>query len=227
MEITCSRCHQAVQPDCCYCPTCGLPQLVFQTDDTSGTYSSERWTEAARDAGSVDWRNALKPAMLLGIPAGLLSSDRSPVSFLCLFWMAGAAAWAVTRYVRHQRPGWITIGAGARIGLVTGLLGGWFAFAGSAVSLFLARFVQGQGKLIDEPLQAMVAQVSQQWQTSNADPQALAAARRFAAWCLTPAGRAGWILLGMVLVLLALLIFATAGGAIGARMMAKKAPAQE
>ena len=124
MEITCIRCHQTVEADSCYCPTCGLPQLVYSTEGEGGQAQPERWTEAVRDASSVDWKPALRAAMLLAIPAGLLSCGISPVSILGLFWMSAAAAWAVTIYVRGQRPAWITMGAGARIGLVTGLLAG-------------------------------------------------------------------------------------------------------
>ena len=58
-----------------------------------------------------------------------------------LFWMAAAAAWAVAIYVRGQRPAWITVGAGARIGLVTGLLAAWLAFSISGATLFVDRFV--------------------------------------------------------------------------------------
>src|SRR3974390_278196 len=143
MEITCHRCHQSIPDQSCFCPTCGLPQLVYEREENVAPGQADRWSEAIRDAGSVDWRQALRGTLLLGVPAGILSSVGTPVSFLCLFWMAAAAAWAVTMYVRRQKPAWITIGAGARIGLVTGLLGSWTAFAVSGVWLFAMRYVMG------------------------------------------------------------------------------------
>ena len=125
MEITCTRCHQTIQAENCYCPVCGLPQLVYTAECAPGQGQPERWNEAVRDAGSVDWKPALRAALMLAVPAGLLCSMLSPVSIFGLLLMAAAAAWAVVLYVRSQRPAWITIGAGARIGLVTGVLGGW------------------------------------------------------------------------------------------------------
>ena len=85
----------------------------------------------------VDWKPAMRSALLLAVPAGLLSSGLSPVGFFGLFWMAAASAWAVALYVRGQAPAWVTIGAGARIGLVTGLLAAWLAFTVSGSVLFV------------------------------------------------------------------------------------------
>src|SRR5579864_1994948 len=121
MESTCNRCHQPVDPESCYCAACGLPQLVYTTEGNSGPTQQERLTEAVSDASSIRWKPALRAAMLVAVPAGLLSSGLSPVGTLGLFWMSAAAAWAVMIYVRGQRPAWITMGAGARIGFVTGL----------------------------------------------------------------------------------------------------------
>src|SRR5947209_13389378 len=100
--------------------------------------------------------------MLVAIPAGLLSSGLSPVRTLGLFWMSAAAAWAVTIYVRIQRPAWITMGAGARIGLVTGLISAWVAFAATGFSLFAVRDLMGQGRTLDQMWQTAFARISQQ-----------------------------------------------------------------
>src|ERR1017187_2319213 len=149
MEVTCTRCHQAVQADNCYCPACGLPQLVYPADAPLGQTSSEHWDGTGRDASSVDWKPALRAALLLAVPAGLLTSGVSPLGALGLLWMAIAATWAVALYMRSQRPAWITLGAGARIGLVTGLLAGWLAFASNGGQLFTQRYVLHQSSEID------------------------------------------------------------------------------
>src|ERR1700738_966333 len=219
MEATCNRCHQVVPAESCYCPTCGLPQLVYSSDDGAGAAApAERWTGAVEDASTVEWKPALRAAMMLAVPAGLLSCGQSPVALLSLFWMAAAAAWAVTLYMRKRRPGWITMGAGARIGLVTGLLAGWLAFAASGVALYAMRFAFGHGKDFDEPWQALVAQMSQQWQQMSPDAQTAATLKWFAGWLLSAEGRAGSMLGGLMLLEVALLVFAAAGGAIGARL---------
>ena len=97
----------------------------------------------------------------------------SPLGIFGLFWMAAAAAWAVVLYMRSQRPAWITIGAGARIGLVTGLLGGWTACRHHAASrLFVMRFCFHPGQLLRRSLEDLVnQQMSQQWAAMGVDAQ--------------------------------------------------------
>ena len=95
MEITCNRCHQAVEVENCYCPACGLPQLVYGADAPAGQSQPVRWDEAVPDASSVDWKPALRAALLLAIPAGVLSFGLSAVGLLGFVWMAVAGAWAV------------------------------------------------------------------------------------------------------------------------------------
>ena len=174
MEITCSRCHQTVQTDDCYCPACGLPQLLYTSEGVAGQAQPEQWSEAVRDASEVSWRPALRAALILAVPAGLLCSIMSPVSILCFLWISAAASWAVVLYMRSQRSGWVTIGAGARIGLVTGLLGAWTAAAATGISLFVMRFILHQGKQFDDLWQDSVQQrvtplIAQQWASMGTD----------------------------------------------------------
>src|SRR6516162_4669482 len=112
MEITCSRCHQAVDADSCYCATCGLPQLVYSSEPNTSQPQQDKWNDAMRDPSAVEWKPALRVATLLALPAGLLSSGLSPVGTLGLVWMSIAAGWTVMLYVRGQRPAWITTGSG-------------------------------------------------------------------------------------------------------------------
>lgn len=217
METTCTRCHQNVPQESCFCPSCGLPQLVYTSEDASGAPQVERWNEAVRDASVVEWKPALRAAALLAVPAGLLSCGLSPVGILGFFWMAMAATWAVNMYVRRQRSAWITIGAGARIGLVTGLVGGWMSFLATGAALFAMRHFLHQGQSFDEMWQGMVNQAINQ-QVQAADAQALS---QFKSLMLSPEGRAGVLLCGMALLEVAFLGFAAMGGALGARMMAR------
>jgi hypothetical protein len=227
MEITCTRCHQAVEADNCYCPTCGLPQLLYAAEAIPGQPPQERWSEAVRDASSVDWKPAIRAALTLAIPAGLLSSAASPTSFLGLFWMASAAVWAVVLYTRSQRPAWITIGAGARIGLVTGLLGGWLAFGVSGGALFVERYALHQSSQIDAEWKAridMSQQMSQQWSSGmgQADAAEMESTRtQIQAFMMSPEGHAGLEAFSFAGNSLLLLFFAVAGGALGARMLAR------
>lgn len=227
MEISCTRCHQAVEIENLYCPACGLPQLVYSVDNSAGPVQPENWNEAVRDASSVDWKAALRAALMFAVPAGLLSSSASPMAFMGLLWMAAAAAWTVVLYVRGQRPAWITIGAGARIGLVTGLLGGWLAFGASGGALFVERFVLHQSSQIDGDWKTRVAlsqQMSQEWSAGlgQADAAEMESARtQIQAYMLSPEGHAGWEAFSFATNSIFLLFFAVAGGALGARVLAR------
>jgi hypothetical protein len=208
-----------VQAGDCYCPVCGLPQFVYTADDLAGSGQLERPAEAVRDAGSIDWKPALRLVLILAIPAGMLCSMLSPLGIFGLFLMAATSAWVVGLYMRSQRPAWLTIGAGARIGLVTGLVGGWTAAIFSGIPLYVMRFWLRQGDVIDNFWQNLVnQQMSQQWTTMGVDPQTIAITK---AWMLSPEGRAGWILFFMVFLMVTLLLFSVGGGALGARLMGR------
>jgi hypothetical protein len=219
MEISCTRCHQTVQADNCYCPVCGLPQLIYTADSSQGQGQPDRFNEVVRDAGSVDWKLALRSAVMLAVPAGLLSNMLLPTSILGMPLMAATAVWVVVLYVRSQRPAWITIGAGARIGLVTGVLGAWTAAASTGITLFAMRFWFHQGAYYDDLWQTLVnQQLSQQWTSMGVDAETIV---QMKAWLLPPEGRAGWLLAAVTLLNTALLLFAVAGGALGARLAAR------
>jgi hypothetical protein len=224
MEITCTRCHQPVPDSSCYCPACGLPQLVYPTDGSNVPPASERWPEAARDASSIDWKLGMRAALALAVPAGLLSSGISPLSVLGIFWMTGAAAWAVLLYMRKQRPAWITLGAGARVGLVTGLIAGWLAFGLSGAELFVARVVLHQGNQIDTAWKESVntsQEKAQQWFAQMNIPNDAAQASAQRNWMLSPEGHAGFQTLGLAWSCSLLVLFAVGGGALGARMISR------
>ena len=231
MESTCTRCHQPVPDASCYCSACGLPQLVYPAEGTSVPPPSERWPEAARDASSIDWKFGMRAALALAVPAGLLSSGISPLGILGVFWMAGAAAWAVTLYVRKQRPAWITLGAGARVGLVTGLIAGWLAFGVTGAELFVKRAVLNQGNDVDttwrqlmemsyEKGEQMLAQmiVPNDQAQANEQRDLMLAQKNL---MLSPEGHAGFQTFVMAWNCLLLVVFAIGGGALGARMTSR------
>ena len=181
-----------------------------------------------RDAGSVEWKTALRAALTLAVPAAILSSGLSPVGFFGLFWAMGAAALAVVLYVRKQRPAWITLGAGARIGLVTGILAGWLAFSLSGGALFVERFVLHQSGPIDAEWKNRVAQsqeLTQQW-TSSAAPADAAEAKSVRTqvqnFMLSAEGHASIEALGFAGNALFLILFSIGGGALGARYLARR-----
>jgi hypothetical protein len=232
MEVTCNRCHQPLEADSLYCPTCGLPQLVYSSENGSGLTPPEKGSEVVCDAGSVDWKAALRVAMLLAIPAGLLSCGVSPLGVLSLFWMSAAAAWAVTLYVRSQQAAWLTMGAGARIGLVTGVMAAALAFAVSGADMFVQRFVLHHANLIDDTWKSFVDEriqwtqhfANQMGSIDQAQLQIQLQAQK--SLMLSPEGHAAYEAFGLATDSLFLLLFAVAGGAMSARLLARSRRSQ-
>jgi hypothetical protein len=222
MEITCKRCHQAVLAENCYCPSCGLPQLVYPTDGATAQAQPERWDGVLRDAGSINWKPALSAALKLAIPAGIFCAILSSAGISELygmFWMAVAATWAVALYMRSQKPAWITIGAGARIGLVTGVLGGWMAFGIFGFLLFAQRYLLHQSSQIDANWKAAV-EASQQLtaQMGFSDTAQMQSQKTF---MLSPEGHACFTATSLIFNSVFLTLFAIVGGALGARMLGR------
>lgn len=218
MELTCSRCHQTVQDGDRYCPACGLPQLVYSAENAPEAGEPNRESGPIRDANVVDWRSAARSILSLAIPAGFLFFVLLPVSVLGLLLMAATAAWAVVLYTRSQRPSWITVSVGARIGLVVGVLGSWTSAALIGLSLYAMRFWLHQGSSFDGFWQNIVNQQQAQEIAGGADAQALAAVK---AMLVSPDGRAGMVLFIVAFLMATLVLFAVAGGALSARLLAR------
>ena len=218
MEQTCSRCHQPLTEEDRFCPSCGLPQLVYSAESSSGAGQPDRWGEAVRDAGAIQWKPALRAALSLAIPAGLFCSMFSPLGIFGLIFMMGAGAWVVALYMRSQRPAWITVSAGARIGLVTGIVGAWTAAAMTGLSLYAERFWFHQGGAFDDQWRASLSRANQFWTSAGIDAQTIAT---LDAKFLSPEGRAASVLTTIVLLMAALLVMGVAGGALGARFLAR------
>ena len=188
---------------------------------------ANQWETVLQEPGVVEWKQALRVVLLLAIPAGLIFGGTSFLGLLGLVWIAAAAAWAVLLYARSQRaakrPVLLTTGAGARIGLVTGLITGWISFASTAIMLYAKRFAFHQGKDFDDIWQAIVAQYSQQWQQASAasqDPQTAGVFfKAFTAFLLSAEGRAGFTFGSLMAAEFVLVCLAVAGGALGAKLI--------
>ncbi len=165
---------------------------------------------------------------MLAIPAGFLFFEMLPYSLLLgPFLMAGAAAWAVVLYARRASIGKISAGAGARIGMVTGIFASWLVLSANAAGMWVARFLQHQGSQIDaefvtginkslERNQQMAAQMSM---TSAEAAQFAQLAKSYSVWLLSPEGRAGSVLMVLAFCAAFLVIFAVIGGAVGAKFL--------
>ena len=175
----------------------------------------------------IAWRPAITAALLLAIPAGVLCSTATSIgASLGLFWMSGAAAWTVGLYFKRARPGRISLGSGARIGLVTGLFTCWLTLGVNGLILWAGRFVLHQGGQMDADWTTAVSKVLDLYQqmftqmgfASNEITKALQVQRLM---MLSPEGRAGAALSNIVVGGAFLMLFSIIGGALGARFLAQ------
>ena len=216
MEIVCQRCHRTVAPETSFCAGCGLPQLTYESASAPGQLDSGSWPQPPLDASSVEWKHVLRIAAMVAIPGGVLANTPG---FLGAFLMPFLAASVVLLYMRHRQPAWLTIGAGARIGLVTGLFSAWISVATAGLSLVVLRYWLHQGSMIDDYWMMIAGQqVPQQMAASGWDQQMIALQR---AKMLSPDGQAGWLVGALVLLASILTGLSVAGGAVGARILVR------
>ena len=120
----------------------------------------------------------------------------------------------------------MTVGAGARIGLVTGLIAGWLAFGASGAGMFVARVAIHRGgdedavwKQVVDTYEQSVHQIENQaGQTSDATRVEVARQRDL---MLSPEGHAGFRAFSLLIFSFFMVLFAVAGGALGARSVGR------
>jgi len=237
LELICQRCNETLREQDRYCATCGLPQLLFVAPDgvvlsvseesdgreaaNQGSTHGSTHASTLGSASGIAWRPALKAAIVLAIPASLLCSALSGIG---LVFMAGASAWAVNLYARRIRASSISTGAGARIGLVTGLLAGWMTLGLSAAFIWSSRFLFHQSAQMDSSWLSQVEQALQidkslfsQMGVSSAQVTEQLQLQR--AFMLSAEGRVCIQLFSLLASTLFLVLFAVISGAISARFL--------
>ena len=230
MEVSCQRCHEPLHEGDRYCAACGLPQLVYVAAEAPvvplGSDSvPPPLGEMAAVMNGLDWRIVLTVSLMLAVPAGVLCSRVSVIGPAFAFvWMVGAAVWAVSWYSRRSRTRRISAWNGARIGLVTGLLASWLAFALDGLQLWLGRFVWNQGQEMDRAWNEQMNflhdfNLRLYGQMAATHPEVMQSIQSQQQWVLSQDGRAGAPVLFFVTGTVFLLAFAMIGGAVRARSM--------
>jgi hypothetical protein len=142
-----------------------------------------------------------------------LHLGQAPIGLLVLLasWccMLGAGGLAV-RFYRRRRPAPVNSGMGARLGVVTGLLG--FLFYGVPQALRLA-FFHLWGSVRDAVQKAMEQSAAQ-----SSDPRAQELVRSL----MSPGGLAAFFTVLVVLFLVAFLVLSSLGGVVGASVWGSK-----
>ena len=222
MNLLCHRCGATLSASELFCPDCGSPQLrVSQLEEAGNEHNSGRSQAAgvARAQG-ISWKDAILAALLVAVPAGLLSSI-SVLSFACCLWVIGGAALSIVLYHRRAPTFLLETRSGFRIGAVAGLIAAYSFLIGTATWRFFARFVLHQGESIDQ-FYASVIQQSTAFVQSN--PDAEAQWRITVHFLMSPDGRAAYTLMNAATTSLGIILFSAIGGALGVRLLATRKP---
>ncbi len=218
MEQVCHRCGETLISNKLYCPHCGAPQLrVEESESVLAAQEGSLQHSLDRVADMMRWRSALVSALLVAVPAALLSSVLS----LGALWVFGAGFLAVAMYRRRTasatdgRLGW-------RIGGVAGAMAATLWLAIEAASMVFERYVMHQGASIDA---SMHKSLNDALKAMNQQNPALASQYPwFAHFWLSPAGVATLFVTGSCMLALSMVVFSALGGALGGRYLRSRAP---
>jgi hypothetical protein len=198
------------------CPHCGSPQLYIAEAISEDTDTAATTGQAPPPRlPDVNWRSALRSAMLVAAVGAVLFGVASYVPALTIFsllWILSAASIAIGMY-RHREPALrMDASIGARIGLSVGLLMNSFLSVLLAIAGLLARFKTHTMAAFDaEMTQRMHDQIERALATNPAPVEVV---RQM----LSQEFRTGVMLavLGMFAVLI--LAFSTVGGLLSGMM---------
>lgn len=216
MGLACYRCGATLDSEAAYCHECGAPQVRYSTqasEDASAAVPTgpRSHFEAAERASAVHWRLATRIALVVATAVGLLSAFLAAGSVL---WVAAGAVAVLGIYRRKRPQALLNSRIGARIGVLVGMIAASVALAGNAVLLVIQRFGLHQGNQIDVQLDTIVRQAAEH--ATSMDPQAPVAT--FTSFWLSAEGKSGLILLTMAFLSVLIVLFAVAGGVLGAQL---------
>jgi hypothetical protein len=157
--------------------------------------------------GTIEWSQALPAAAIAGLVAAILMVI--PLGAFGLGMLA-AGALSVLLYRRRNPGASLTAGVGARLGALSGMLGfGIFAFFTAIETLLF--HTGGE-------LRAALLEAIKQSAARSSDPQA----QQVIEYLQSPPGLALVMAAGLIVMLIAFLIFSCLGGVIGAALMRQK-----
>jgi ribosomal protein L40E len=216
MDQVCHRCSATLDPEAYYCPECGAPQIRYVTDEGEAAQAvpagGVNIQAATAGAGTgVSWKMAIRIAALVGTAVGILSALLAAGSVL---WVAVGSVVAIGIYHRRRPLTKLAPRIGARVGGLLGLIAATVAFSMNSVLLVVQRYGLHQGNAIDSQLTSIVKQAAAR--AASMDPQAPLAS--FTNFWLSSEGRIGLILLTMAFLSVLIVLFAIAGGILGAQI---------
>jgi ABC-type transport system involved in cytochrome bd biosynthesis fused ATPase/permease subunit len=204
-----------VEQGTAFCPQCNAPQIrvaVAETVPPSGTISESSIPPLPAYFGAslgtrIEWSQAWPATALAGLIAALLMI--TPFAGLGLGMLIGGSL-SVVFYRRRVPAARVTPGMGARLGMVTGVLGsGLLAIVLAIRTLLLHRW--------DSVRQDLIAGVEQA-AARNPDPQT----HQVVEFLKSPQGVVLLLSMAMITTLVVFVIFSGLGGALGAALLRRR-----
>jgi hypothetical protein len=212
VEHPCYKCGASVEDGTPFCPRCSAPQIrvagpeLLEPAKATPEVAIEKYASYAPLAASaLEWPQAL-PAAGLSLLAAIFIIIVSKSTGLG---MVAGGFLSVVLYRRRCPAAHVTYGMGARLGALTGVLG----FGAVAIILALWTALHSGKEIHDVFLNYIQQNTSQ-----TSDPRMQQALDLFN----TPEGFTFIMIFGLVVTLIAFLIFSSLGGAIGAFLLYRK-----
>lgn len=215
MEYPCHQCGAAVEQGTAFCPQCRAPQIRVAVPEIvipSGIASDSTVTSLPAYFGAplttrIEWSQALPATALAGLITALLMM--TPLAYFGFGMLIGGSL-SVVFYRRRVPVANVTPGMGARLGMVSGILGGgiFAALLSVGTTLFHAW----------DSVRAKLIEVVQQTAARNPDPQTQQALEFFK----SPDGIVLLLTTALIGALMAFVIFSGLGGALGAAFLRRK-----
>ena len=215
MEYPCHQCGAAVEQGTAFCPQCRAPQIRVAVPEIvipSGIASDSTVTSLPAYFGvplttRIEWSQALPATALAGLITALLMM--TPLAYFGFGMLIGGSL-SVVFYRRRVPVANVTPGMGARLGMVSGALGGgiFAALLSVGTTLFHAW----------DSVRAKLIEVVQQTAARNPDPQTQQALEFFK----SPDGIVLLLTTALIGALIAFVIFSGLGGALGAAFLRRK-----
>jgi zinc-ribbon domain len=219
MNLLCHRCGANLSASDMFCPNCGSPQLKFaQQEEGETTSGGVRPPGAPPRAQGISWKDAILAALLVAVPAGLLSAV-SVLSWGCCLWVVGGAVLAIVLYHRRAPGFLLETRSGVRIGAVAGLIAAYSSVIATAIWRVFARYVLHQGSAIDQFYDAVIQQSTALVKTN---PDAEAQWHAYVHFLMSPDGRAAYTLINAATTSVGIILFSAIGGALGVRLLAPR-----
>ena len=219
MNLHCHRCGVTLSASDLFCPDCGSPQLKFaQQEEVDGEQAGVRSLGTVARVQGISWKDAILAALLVAVPAGLLSAV-SVLSWGCCLWVVGGAVLAIVVYHRRAPAFLLETRSGIRIGAIAGLIAAYSSVIATAFWRIFARYVLHQGYAIDQFYDSVIQQSQALVQTN---PDAEAQWRTYVHFLMSPDGRAAYTLMNAATTSLGIILFSAIGGALGVRLLASR-----